>query len=203
MGLDEITYGSVNSNILSRNPLPTIDEVYQILVQDEDSKGAARVLEERHETMAFAAQLPSRPQSFVSREERQKMLCTSCGRKGHLAENFFSTLGYPSWWGDRPRSKPAMSRGRSSNSSQGRGSGRGFEMARANVLTTQVTPGASANTIITEKDRVGLMGLSDTQWKTLVNLLNEQKDSAPVKLSGMCPSLTWIISRVTQDRGFC
>lgn len=53
-----MTYGSVKSNILSRNPLPMLDEAYQILVQDEDSRGVARALEERHETMAFATQLP-------------------------------------------------------------------------------------------------------------------------------------------------
>lgn len=66
MRLDETTYRSVKSNILSRNPLPTLDEAYQILVQGKDSQGAARVFEERHETMAFKKRLPSCPQPFVT-----------------------------------------------------------------------------------------------------------------------------------------
>lgn len=123
------------------------------------------------------------------------MLCTSCGRKGNFAENCFRTLSFPYWWGDRPRSKPSLSHGRGASSSTlGRVSGRGSsEMAHAHLITKQPSPGASANDVFTDQGRVWIVGLSDTQWKTLVNLLNEQKDTPNVKLSGMFSSFTWII----------
>lgn len=44
MGLDETVYGSVKSALLSRDPLPTLDEAYNVLAQDEESKVANRVL---------------------------------------------------------------------------------------------------------------------------------------------------------------
>ena len=29
--------------------------------------------------------------------------CTSCGRSGHHATLWFCLVGYPEWWGTRPR----------------------------------------------------------------------------------------------------
>lgn len=109
-GLDESIYGSVKSNLLSRDPLPSLDEAYNVLLQDEDSKYTSRVLDEKTETMAhvvrtnqnFTSAVVSSG-SFMSREERMKLHCSSCGRNGHLASNCFRTLGYPDWWGELPR----------------------------------------------------------------------------------------------------
>lgn len=53
-GLDESLYGSVKSSLLSRDPLPTLDEAYSAFLQDEDSKHTSRVLSEQVETMAYA-----------------------------------------------------------------------------------------------------------------------------------------------------
>jgi len=38
MGLDEATYGIVRSNILSQDPLPSLNKIYSILVQEEHVK---------------------------------------------------------------------------------------------------------------------------------------------------------------------
>lgn len=46
-GLDESLYGSVKSNLLSRDPLPFLDVAYSALLQDEDSKHTTRVLDEQ------------------------------------------------------------------------------------------------------------------------------------------------------------
>ena len=35
MGLDETAYGRVRSNILAHNPLPNLNKVYSILIQEE------------------------------------------------------------------------------------------------------------------------------------------------------------------------
>lgn len=53
-GLDESLHGSVKSNLLSRDPLPSLDVAYSALLQDEDSKHTTRTLDEKIEMMAHA-----------------------------------------------------------------------------------------------------------------------------------------------------
>lgn len=104
MGLDESVFGSVKSSLLSRDPLPTVDEAYQVVTQDEESKRASRMMEERNEGVSFAVQTATRTNPSSQLRDPLAM-CTACGRTGHLAENCFRKLGYPWWWGNRPRSK--------------------------------------------------------------------------------------------------
>lgn len=88
-GLDESLYGAVKSTLLSRDPLPSLDEAYSVLLQNEDSKHTTRVLDERIETMAHSVRTSSGVNSassrgpYASREERMKLVCSSCARKGH------------------------------------------------------------------------------------------------------------------------
>lgn len=65
-------------------------------------------------------------------------------------------------------------------------------MAHSNQMMASSST-ASANEIIPDADRVGLSGLGDTQWKTLVGLLSEREKSHGVKLSGMLFLSSWII----------
>lgn len=44
IGVDDDLYGLVRSNLLSRDPVPTLDEAYLALIQEENSKGIARDL---------------------------------------------------------------------------------------------------------------------------------------------------------------
>ncbi|GAA0167025.1 hypothetical protein LIER_22051 [Lithospermum erythrorhizon] len=41
VGIDDDLYGVVRSNLLSREPMPTLDEAYNVFVQDENSKTIA------------------------------------------------------------------------------------------------------------------------------------------------------------------
>ena len=140
-GLDESLYGSVKSNLLSRDPLPSLDVAYSALLQDEDFKHTNRVLDDRADTMAHAVRTgqsfssSSSSSTYVSKEERMKLTCTSCGRKGHLATNCFRTLGYPEWWGDRPRGRlsPGTRRGGGSSTAASRSAS--TDLARANTVT--------------------------------------------------------------------
>jgi len=51
----------------------------------------------------------------------------------------------------------------------------------------------SANTIISESDRTGFVGLTDQQWKTLQNMLNERNTGSSSALSGKYFLESWII----------
>nr|GMC97570.1 retrovirus-related Pol polyprotein from transposon TNT 1-94 [Ipomoea batatas]GMC97572.1 retrovirus-related Pol polyprotein from transposon TNT 1-94 [Ipomoea batatas] len=96
MGLDEITYGTVRSNILAAEPLPSLNKAYGIVIRDEKVKSMARV------------------------------------------------IGYPDWWGDRPRGE-GKSGGRGKVTQRayvGRGKGGGV---RANAMHTSANSLAALN----------------------------------------------------------
>lgn len=101
MGLDESLFGAVKSSLLSRDPLPSLDEAYQVVSQEEESKRVGRLLEARNEGASFAVQAssrphpPSQPRDAPSQLRDPLAVCSSCGRKGHLSENCFRKIGYP------------------------------------------------------------------------------------------------------------
>ncbi|XP_019085390.1 PREDICTED: uncharacterized protein LOC109126341 [Camelina sativa] len=196
MGLDESLFGAVKSSLLSRDPLPSVDEAYQVVSQDEESKRASRLLETRNEGAIFAVQ--SAPRMAVSSPLRDpSALCTSCGRKGHLTDHCFRKIGYPWWWGDRPRSKlPPTLPGGSNPSAVDR---RVTTLPPKRVETSQVhhvvtsSPAFVGSTSITEADRLGFSGLSDQEWKKLKEMLNTRKASTNDHLSGKFFIESWII----------
>lgn len=87
MGLDETEYGAVKSALLSRIPLPTLEEAYNFVSQDEESKLQGRMNEERPDGVNFAVQTASGSQIFLQ-TKGVPVVCTLSGRNGHLAENF-------------------------------------------------------------------------------------------------------------------
>ncbi|KAJ0091648.1 hypothetical protein Patl1_14686 [Pistacia atlantica] len=53
MGLDDSTYGTVRSNILSTEPLPNLNRAYAMIVQEERVRHMTQGREQRGEPMAF------------------------------------------------------------------------------------------------------------------------------------------------------
>lgn len=56
MGLDKTLFGSVKSALFSQVPLPTLDEVYNAVSQDEESMTIRRIIEELAEGVSFVVQ---------------------------------------------------------------------------------------------------------------------------------------------------
>ena len=110
-------------------------------------------------------------------------------------------IGYPEWWGDRPRGKS------NSNGSTSRGRGRfgpGFNGGQprptyVNVVMTGPFPSSEhVNRVITDSDRDAVSGLTDEQWRGVVKLLNsgrsDNKSNAHETQSGTCSLFTsWIL----------
>ncbi|GJT32189.1 kinase RLK-Pelle-LRR-XI-1 family protein [Tanacetum coccineum] len=122
MGLDESVYGTARSNILAQDPLPNLNKVYLILIQEERVKTMMHGKDERPELMALATQ-------NRSEAKNRSVICTECKKTGHSAKNCFEIHRYPEWWGDRPRvdtKRNGAGRGLSSGGGKGRG-GRGSE----------------------------------------------------------------------------
>ncbi|XP_010499068.1 PREDICTED: uncharacterized protein LOC104776662 [Camelina sativa] len=196
MGLDETIYGAVKSSLLSRVPLPTLDEAYQILAQDEESKSASRVLSNRVEEMSFAVQTQGSQRSV--HHTRNRHVCTSCGKTDHFAENCFRKIGYPDWWVERsaPSSRPRqMSLG--SPQVPNTGKGLGHPPARANsivaVPSTPSTgvPQAAANSVLSVADRIGLTGLTNAQWESLKLALDERDKTSTTLLGPHYQDVDW------------
>ncbi|CAL9217330.1 unnamed protein product [Arabidopsis halleri] len=193
MGLDETLYGAIKSNLLSRVPLPTLEEAYNALTLDEEAKHLSRDNDVRGDGVSIAVQANS-----------PRVACTICGRTGHIADNCFRKIGYPEWWGENPKPNSNF-RGKSgNNSSKGNsnhgGVGRGTtttsvgSMMGKNTNSAQVnnvfTNSAPVNTVLshnpplTSADRVGISGLNNDQWNLLVKLLEERRTNPAVHQSG-------------------
>lgn len=206
-GLDDSIHGVIRSQICAISPLPDLDTVYQTVAQNETIRSTAT---SDVTVMSFASQVSGsssaqssspvfthdvtkRSTSFTgpsrfgpgNRDPSRK--CSTCGRTGHEAASCFKVVGYPEWWGDRPRNR------NDSRSSQGSYAGRG----RGNNLRANITQIVNANSAtvgsseITENDRQGLLGIFDDQWKLVEKVLNASKGSS--QLSGKLNEIVWIL----------
>lgn len=120
MGLDDELYGTVRSNLLATDPIPSLNKMYSILVQEERMRIITRGKGERTEVMALAVQASTR---MKGREIKNKSVCAHCNRAGHDEAGCFLLIGYPEWWGERPRNDDkAVGRGRGQNRTGGTGS---------------------------------------------------------------------------------
>jgi len=88
MGLDDTVYGAVRSNILAHDPLPNLNKVYSILIQEEQVQTMARGKEDRGEVTTFAVR------GRVDGKDKT-MICFHCKRSRHGANSCFALIGYP------------------------------------------------------------------------------------------------------------
>ena len=109
------------------------------------------------------------------RDTGQNCECTHCKRSGHEASDCFQLVGYPDWWGDRPRDTKLAGRGRGTIVG---GRGRGGAL-RANVA--QATPGATSGF---NGEQQGMPKLNSEQGASLVELINSHKANSAKKLTG-------------------
>ncbi|XP_057991716.1 uncharacterized protein LOC131173403 [Hevea brasiliensis] len=177
MGLDEEGYGTVRSNILSTEPLPNLNRAYAMVVQQERVRTMTRTKEERGNPMSFAIRAGSRNSGG---DKDKSSICSNCNREGHDAESCFQLIGYPEWWGNRPRGTSA---GRGSGQKRGNGAGRSKGgVACANG--TQATRVDGGRGIVTDSDRKGLSGLNEEQWAALLGMLNSCQNGGNERLTG-------------------
>lgn len=92
--------------------------MYNIVRQEEDLRLGYKISEDKMDTTAFAVQTKSRTWN-----EDKGIIFKHCHRGGHDLDMCYAVIGYPKWWGDRPRSRTMQGRGRGALSSSGRGHG--------------------------------------------------------------------------------
>ncbi|XP_074299668.1 uncharacterized protein LOC141630800 [Silene latifolia] len=109
MGLDE-RFSNARSQIIGINPLPSLDLIYNHLLQDEGVRNLSITkTDNTPDVMAYAARVNQGPRQSGGggrdrRNEPSKYYCIACKKSGHSLKFCFQVTGnYPEWWGDRPR----------------------------------------------------------------------------------------------------
>lgn len=85
MGLND-NYSQARGQILMMNILPTVNQVYALVMQDESQKGIAGTVNERMESLALYTARNNRNQQFnnMPRKNYQSLYCDFCNMKGHI-----------------------------------------------------------------------------------------------------------------------
>lgn len=169
--------------------------------QEEDLKNNVKKSEDVAEVTAFAAQRRQRVIQPMRIDDKDKsVMCKHCHRSGHSSDSCYAVIGYPEWWGERPRSRTMQPRGRGAPVLGGGGRGRGgvsytnAGVSYANVVNVPGTQNMErANYVVSDRDRDRVSGISDTQWKAIMSLLNAGKSNESEKLSGKSSIPGWIM----------
>ena len=98
MGLDDEVYGTVRSQVLAQDPLPSLDRIFNMIHQEENHKRLMLGRDNRNEAAM----------AFVMREKASTMDKGSCrhyGRYGHEESRCYEIIGYLPSWGTRGKGK--------------------------------------------------------------------------------------------------
>ncbi|XP_049366586.1 uncharacterized protein LOC125831426 [Solanum verrucosum] len=100
MGLDE-TYAGVRNNILMQSPLPNVNHVYSLLIQDEKQReGYASSNFPVDSSVLMAAQQKNPgPNSFQGgsdfRNRKNTLICSCCKKPCHSFDKCYRIIGFP------------------------------------------------------------------------------------------------------------
>ncbi|XP_048497896.1 uncharacterized protein LOC125496476 [Beta vulgaris subsp. vulgaris] len=193
MGLYSEYYARLHMQILSTEPLPSLDRAYQLVVQDERVRLTKSVLDDQSSSvLGFALRASSSPgrgtgdRPVCTRCHKvghdvskcwSFLVCTQCKKNGHEIGYYYELVGYPENFGSGRGS--STSSGRCSSTSRGCGS------AKAHTIHTVGTPSSDSN------DPTSTLS-TDGQWKALAGLLGHTK-VPDARLNGEFDSSLWII----------
>ncbi|XP_061356511.1 uncharacterized protein LOC133300942 [Gastrolobium bilobum] len=103
IGLDHHIYGTLITQILNSNPLPTINRVFAMVIQEESHKAMVRTAEIPYDALGCALHTAPLDPS------KARIICSHCGRPNHDASRCYKLHGYP----DRMTAGRGRGRGRS------------------------------------------------------------------------------------------
>ncbi|KAA8545399.1 hypothetical protein F0562_020183 [Nyssa sinensis] len=190
MGLNDELFGTIRSQILAMDPLPSIGRAYAMVIQEEKHKSVTRGREDKSDTAAFAVYARGRDRNQQQREEN-KSNCMHCGKYGHDVSDCFQINGYPPNWGSR-----GTGQGKGKGRGSGRGNGRGG--TGVNAVAAAINVGNGQQTGVTKGGGESIQGLGFTpdQVQQILALI-EQSPSGQEKLTGNTSDLftegRWLI----------
>lgn len=172
MGLNE-HYSHIRSQVLLKDPLPTLDDVFNLILQEKPHKELTTSLQSPVESAALISRM-ERPQKEQQRNfqkqnkpqqgQKGKLFCTKCKRDNHTVDTCFEIHGYP----------------------PGYKSGRGRQAYSSNRNTYGSIAG-TANQAISSGEGSSNMGpqlpITQEQCQQLLSFLQSQKISQPASSS--------------------
>ncbi|RVW61843.1 hypothetical protein CK203_064367 [Vitis vinifera] len=149
MGLNTDLYAQLRTNILSQDPLPSLDRAYQLVIQDERVRLAKAVTKDKPaEVLGFAV----RTGAGRGRGKTERPVCSHCKKTGHETSTCWSLVACPH----------CHKHGHDKNNCY-EIAGRGNGLARANAASSTV--GASSTKSSTDQL------FTPEQWKALAGLI--------------------------------
>lgn len=92
--LDDEVFGTTRSNIVSMEPLPTLNRIYITIIQEEWYQNVTWAKEERTEAVAFVVQSPSQLHNTTRAPNNlDKPYCNNWSKLGHEKRSIFCWLG--------------------------------------------------------------------------------------------------------------
>ncbi|XP_076930450.1 uncharacterized protein LOC143595282 [Bidens hawaiensis] len=130
MGLDDI-YQPVRTNLLTREPLPTVKVAFSIVSREESHRNSSGSSKGQTQNVGFVSK---NSQNFDNRKKFNRgpnpnFKCDHCNKIGHTMERCFELVGYPQ--SNKP--KPTTKQFSSNNSYPGKSS-------TSNCVTNSLTP---------------------------------------------------------------
>lgn len=177
MGLDDSRFGSMCTNVIGLDPLPSLGEIYNKMIREEQRLTATRSREQKEEAVGFVARQSSSSNSQKGDNQnkventilRARMLCSHCGKTGHDKRDCWQIIGFPEWFTERNggRGQGGGSRGRGGRGNGGRGRGQ------------------ASNAHATSSNSSSFTEFTPDQLRALSQLLQDKANpSASDKLSG-------------------
>ncbi|XP_035830970.1 uncharacterized protein LOC118480302 [Helianthus annuus] len=162
MGLDDI-YQPVRTNLLTRDPLPTVKTAFSIIYREESHRDSNKTSKIPNVGFVAKATQYNENKKRFKKGPNPNLKCTHCNKVGHVIEKCFELHGYP----------PNYRNKSNQNNSQWSKTNVSANSSVANAMNDQ-----SANS--------SLNALTADQFSKLLGLLNENKleDSAKSNMSG-------------------
>ncbi|KAJ0480794.1 putative RNA-directed DNA polymerase [Helianthus annuus] len=114
MGLDN-TYQTVRTNLLIREPLPSLQDAFSIVSREESHRSSNLSSSNDRSVGLFAksTSVVDNKKKFV-KNSNQSLKCTNCNKTGHTVDKCFELIGYPSWM-KPPRGNQGKKNGSNNN----------------------------------------------------------------------------------------
>lgn len=171
LGLNDL-FASVRGQLLLMDPLPPINKIFSLVVQEEHQRSVSNQsgsLFELSSAMSLATTAaPSKPPYNIAgvngkKKPRQKdhLFCTKCQINGHTIDTCYQIHGYPPGYKPKPRSYYTSQSGSSTSS-----------IANANQVTDQVDIGSMP------PSRTFFQTLSIDQYQQLMSMFQSHLASS-------------------------
>ena len=94
MGLDDDAYAPLRSTIVAQDPLPPLNKIYSLAIQEERMKTIAKDRDTKADALAFATQRPYSSRGPQGSVDKNTLSCSLASRlSSHLADILPKPLG--------------------------------------------------------------------------------------------------------------